>query len=36
MAQNHSRGQLDQAAAWEPVSRSADFGQEHPVDLPTN
>ncbi|MDH6145319.1 NAD(P)-dependent dehydrogenase (short-subunit alcohol dehydrogenase family) [Kitasatospora sp. GP30] len=33
MAQDYSRGQLDEAAAWEPVSRSADFGQDYPVDL---
>ncbi|MFD4872621.1 SDR family NAD(P)-dependent oxidoreductase [Streptomyces sp. NPDC058420] len=34
MAQTYSRGQLEEAATWEGVSRSADFGQEYPVDLP--
>lgn len=34
MAQTYSRGQLAEAATWEAVSRSADFGQEYPVDLP--
>jgi NAD(P)-dependent dehydrogenase (short-subunit alcohol dehydrogenase family) len=34
MAQDHSRGQLAEAAAWEPVSRSADFGQDYPAQLP--
>ncbi|TQF08056.1 SDR family NAD(P)-dependent oxidoreductase [Kitasatospora acidiphila] len=33
MAQDYSRGQLEEAAAWEPLSRSADFGQDYPVDL---
>ncbi|MFD7497486.1 SDR family NAD(P)-dependent oxidoreductase [Streptomyces sp. NPDC059832] len=33
MAQDYSRGQLEEAARWETVSRSADFDQE-PVDLP--
>ncbi|WP_405856702.1 SDR family NAD(P)-dependent oxidoreductase [Streptomyces sp. NBC_01515] len=33
MAQNYSRDQIAQAAAWEPVSRSADFDQDYPVDL---
>jgi NAD(P)-dependent dehydrogenase (short-subunit alcohol dehydrogenase family) len=33
MAQDYSRNQLAQAAAWEPVSRSADFDQDYPVDL---
>jgi hypothetical protein len=36
MAQNYSRNQLAEAATWESVSRSADFGQEYPVDLPTD
>lgn len=36
MAQTYSRGQLAEAAAWEAVSRSADFGQEYPVGLPGN
>ncbi|MFF7476085.1 SDR family NAD(P)-dependent oxidoreductase [Streptomyces sp. NPDC008092] len=34
MAQDYSRGQLEEAAAWEPVSRSADFGQDRPAGLP--
>jgi NAD(P)-dependent dehydrogenase (short-subunit alcohol dehydrogenase family) len=33
MAQDYSRSQLAQAAAWEPISRSADFDQDYPVDL---
>ncbi|MEV7954414.1 SDR family NAD(P)-dependent oxidoreductase [Streptomyces sp. NPDC088141] len=33
MAQSYSRGQLEEAATWEPVSRSADFDQDYPVDL---
>jgi NAD(P)-dependent dehydrogenase (short-subunit alcohol dehydrogenase family) len=33
MAQDYSQGQLAQAAAWEPVSRSADFDQDYPADL---
>lgn len=33
MAQDYSRGQLEEAARWEAVSRAADFDQE-PVDLP--
>jgi NAD(P)-dependent dehydrogenase (short-subunit alcohol dehydrogenase family) len=33
MAQSYSRSQLAEAAAWEPVSRSADFDQDYPVDL---
>ncbi|WP_327405792.1 SDR family NAD(P)-dependent oxidoreductase [Streptomyces sp. NBC_01288] len=33
MAQSYSRDQIAQAAAWEPVSRSADFDQDYPVDL---
>jgi NAD(P)-dependent dehydrogenase (short-subunit alcohol dehydrogenase family) len=35
MAQDHSRLQMEQAAVWEPVSGSADFGRDHPVALPT-
>jgi hypothetical protein len=27
-----SRSQLAEAAAWEPISRSADFDQDYPVD----
>ncbi|MEU0967932.1 SDR family NAD(P)-dependent oxidoreductase [Streptomyces sp. NPDC005917] len=34
MAQHYSSGQLEEAAAWEPVSRSADFGQDYPAQLP--
>ncbi|MGW7545469.1 SDR family NAD(P)-dependent oxidoreductase [Streptomyces sp. NPDC054770] len=34
MAQDYSSGQLAEAAAWEPVSRSADFGQDYPAGLP--
>ncbi|MFE6495662.1 SDR family NAD(P)-dependent oxidoreductase [Streptomyces sp. NPDC057748] len=34
MAQDYSRGQLEEAATWAAVSRSADFGQD-PADLPT-
>ncbi|MFF2845100.1 SDR family NAD(P)-dependent oxidoreductase [Streptomyces sp. NPDC058001] len=33
MAQDYSRGQLEEAGAWERVSRSADFGEDYPVDL---
>ncbi|MEU9445639.1 SDR family NAD(P)-dependent oxidoreductase [Streptomyces sp. NPDC048304] len=35
MAQDYSRRQLAEATAWEKVSRSADFGEPHPVELPT-
>jgi NAD(P)-dependent dehydrogenase (short-subunit alcohol dehydrogenase family) len=31
MAQDYSRSQLAEAAAWEPISRSADFDQDYPV-----
>ncbi|MGY4924484.1 hypothetical protein [Streptomyces sp. 900105755] len=39
VATAHGPGQLDdvvrkEAAAREPVSRSADFGQDHPAGLP--
>ncbi|MFE4968807.1 SDR family NAD(P)-dependent oxidoreductase [Streptomyces sp. NPDC056660] len=34
MAQDHSRGQLEEATAWEQVSRSADFDQDYPTELP--
>ncbi|MFF4900569.1 SDR family NAD(P)-dependent oxidoreductase [Streptomyces sp. NPDC001068] len=34
MAQDYSRAQLEEAAAWDPVSRSADFGQSYPADIP--
>jgi NAD(P)-dependent dehydrogenase (short-subunit alcohol dehydrogenase family) len=33
MAQNYSRSQLAEAAEWEPVSRSADFDRDYPVNL---
>ena len=33
MAQDYSSSQLSQAAAWEQVSRSADFDEPFPVDL---
>ncbi|MET7489883.1 SDR family NAD(P)-dependent oxidoreductase [Streptomyces sp. NPDC005538] len=33
LAQDYSRAQLDEAAVWERVSRSADFDQPYPVDL---
>ena len=36
MAQAYSRGQLEEAAEWAAVSRSADFGQDYPVALPTD
>ena len=36
MAQHYSRSQIEETARWEAVSRSADFGQEYPVDLPTD
>ncbi|MET8827333.1 SDR family NAD(P)-dependent oxidoreductase [Streptomyces sp. NPDC004610] len=34
MAQDYARGQIEEAAAWEPVSASADFDQDYPVELP--
>ncbi|MGW7423737.1 hypothetical protein ACWGJB_27490 [Streptomyces sp. NPDC054813] len=34
MAQSYSRGRLEEAAAWEQVSRSADFDQAYPTELP--
>ncbi|MCW2649291.1 MAG: short-chain dehydrogenase/reductase [Mycobacterium sp.] len=33
MAQGYSRSQLAEAAAWAPLSRSADFDQDYLVDL---
>jgi NAD(P)-dependent dehydrogenase (short-subunit alcohol dehydrogenase family) len=33
-ALDYSRKQLEEAAKWADVSRSADFGQPYPVDLP--
>ncbi|MFE4061478.1 SDR family NAD(P)-dependent oxidoreductase [Streptomyces sp. NPDC059096] len=34
MARDHAHHRLAEVAAWEPVSRSADHGQEYPVALP--
>ncbi|MER6984866.1 SDR family NAD(P)-dependent oxidoreductase, partial [Streptomyces carpinensis] len=34
MALDYSRRQLSEATAWEKVSRSADFGEPYPVQLP--
>ncbi|GAA2893893.1 SDR family NAD(P)-dependent oxidoreductase [Streptomyces mexicanus] len=34
MALEHSRRRLAEATAWEKVSRSADFGEPYPVELP--
>lgn len=34
MALDYSRRQVAQATAWEKVSRSADFGEPYPVELP--
>ncbi len=34
MALDYSRQQLAEATAWEAVSRSADFGESFPVELP--
>ncbi|WP_420822254.1 SDR family NAD(P)-dependent oxidoreductase [Streptomyces antioxidans] len=34
MARDYSRDQLAEAAAWEEVSRSADFGEPYPAELP--
>ncbi|MEV8059602.1 SDR family NAD(P)-dependent oxidoreductase, partial [Streptomyces antimycoticus] len=34
MAQDYSRHQLAEATAWEEVSRSADFGEPYPAQLP--
>ncbi len=34
MALDYSRRQVAEATAWEKVSRSADFGEPYPVDLP--
>ncbi|GII32882.1 SDR family NAD(P)-dependent oxidoreductase [Planotetraspora mira] len=33
LAQSYSQSQLEEAAAWEAVSRSADFDQDYPVEL---
>ncbi|MFY4723079.1 SDR family NAD(P)-dependent oxidoreductase [Streptomyces sp. LaBMicrA B280] len=35
MALDHAHRQLAEAGAWERVSRSADFGEPHPVPLPS-
>lgn len=35
MALDYSRRQLDQAQAWEQVSRSADYAEPYPADLPS-
>lgn len=34
MALDHSRRRTTEATAWEKVSRSADFGEPYPVELP--
>jgi len=34
MALDYSRRQLAEASAWEQVSRSADFAEPYPVELP--
>ncbi len=34
MALNYSRAQIDDATTWSAVSRSADFAEPYPVDLP--
>jgi NAD(P)-dependent dehydrogenase (short-subunit alcohol dehydrogenase family) len=34
MSLDYSRRQIDEASEWEKVSRSADFAQAYPVDLP--
>lgn len=36
LAQSYSRSQLAEAARWDSVSRSADFGQDYLVDFPTD
>ncbi|MGH4031221.1 SDR family NAD(P)-dependent oxidoreductase [Actinomycetota bacterium Odt1-20B] len=36
MALDHARRQLAEAEAWQEVSVSADFGAEHPVELPAD
>jgi NAD(P)-dependent dehydrogenase (short-subunit alcohol dehydrogenase family) len=36
MAQNYSRSQLAEADAWAGVSRSADFDQRYPAELPAD
>jgi hypothetical protein len=35
MAEAYSRAQLEESVAWDAVSRSADFGAEYPLPLPT-
>ena len=34
MALDYSRAQIDEATTWSAVSRSADFAEPYPVDLP--
>jgi hypothetical protein len=34
MALHYSRRQLDEAAAWENVSRSADYAEPYPAEYP--
>ena len=34
MALAYSQMQLDEATAWDAVSRSADFAEPYPVELP--
>lgn len=36
MAQEYSKQQIAEAAAWEQLSSSADFNQPYPVDLPAD
>jgi NAD(P)-dependent dehydrogenase (short-subunit alcohol dehydrogenase family) len=36
MALDYSRRQLDQASTWQDVSRSADFAEPYPVELPAD
>ena len=36
MALAYSRKQLDEATAWEQVSRSADFAEPYPAEFPSD
>jgi hypothetical protein len=36
MSLDYSRRQLDEASAWEPVSRSADFAEAYPALFPAD
>jgi hypothetical protein len=36
MSLDYSHRQLDEATTWEAISRSADFDQPYPVDLPVS